>query len=74
MFKFLYQFLFIDQKSQTLSHTKFWSNMGYTIMCISFLFVVYQGTTDIDYMLWLLFGVIVIGNRTAKQILLFSLH
>jgi hypothetical protein len=38
-------------------------------MCWSFAWVIYQGKTEIDYMLWLLFGVVVIGNRTAKQIL-----
>ncbi len=67
MFKFIYNFLFIDQKTQEISHTKFFSIIGYIIMCWSFIFVVYQGTTNIDYMLWALFGGIVIGNRTIKE-------
>jgi len=69
MFKFLYQFLFIDQETNTLSHTKFWSNIGYAIMCWSFVWVIYQGKTEVDYMLWLLFGVVVIGNRTLKTVM-----
>jgi len=69
MIKFLYNFFFIDQYTKELSHTKFWSNVGYIIMCWSFVYVILQGTTGIDYMLWLLFGAVVIGNRTAKKAL-----
>jgi len=69
MFKWLYNFLFIDQKTQTLSHTKFWSQTGYAIMCWSFVWVIYQGKTEVDYMLWALFGAVVIGNRTLKKVL-----
>lgn len=68
MFNFLYNFLFIDRGN--ISHTKFWSNVGYAIMCWSFVYVIWQGKTEIDYMLWMLFGVVVIGNRTLKKKLL----
>jgi hypothetical protein len=70
MWNFIYRFLFIDQKTSELSHTKFWSNIGYGIMCWSFVYVVWVGKTEINYELWLLFGVVVIGNRTLKTVLL----
>ena len=70
MFNFIYNFLFIDQKTKEVSHTKFWSNIGYAIMCWSFVWVIYQGKTEVEYMLWLLFGVVVIGNRTLKRVML----
>jgi len=69
MFKFLYNFLFIDQNTKQLSHTKFWSNIGYGIMCWAFIFVLINDTTNIDYMFWVLFACAVIGNRTAKEIM-----
>ena len=68
MFKFIYNFLFMDDGK--ISHTKFWSNLGYGIMCWSFVHVVLEGSTAINYELWLLFGVVVIGNRTLKKKLL----
>jgi len=67
-FNFWRQFLFIEQSTGNVSHTKFFSIVGYTIMCWSFTWVVYVGKTEIDYMLWLLFGVVVIGNRTVKTL------
>lgn len=66
MFKFLYNFLFIDQATKEISHTKFWSNIGYGIMSWGFL----SGTAPADYMLYIAFGAIVIGNRTAKNFLM----
>lgn len=68
IFEFLINFLFIDQKTNQLSHTKFWSNIGYGVMCFTFTYAVMYGS-KVDYMLWLLFGVIVIGNRTIKNML-----
>lgn len=70
MLKWIYKFLFIDISTDKLSHTKFWSQIGYGIMCWSFVYVILQGKTEIDYMLWMLFGVVVIGNRTLKRALL----
>lgn len=67
MFKFIKQFLFIDQKTNLLSHTKFWSNVGYGVMCYTFVYAVMYGS-EIDYMLWGLFGMVVVGNRTVKEI------
>ena len=63
MFNWIYQFLFIDQKTKHLSHTKFWSHIGYGVMCYTFPYAVVNGS-QIDYTLWLLFGIVVIGNRT----------
>jgi len=69
MFRFLYQFLFVDQKSGTLSHTKFWSQAGYLIMCWAFVYIVWTGETKIGYELWLVFGSVVVGNRTVAKAL-----
>ena len=63
---FLYQFLFIDQKTKTLSHTKFWSNVGYAVMSFTFTYAVMFGT-EVDEMIWLLFGAVVVGNRTLNR-------
>lgn len=68
MLKFLFNFFFIDQRNGHMSHTKFWSNIGYIILCWAFVWAVYQGKTDVDYMIWLFFGAVVIGNRTAKKV------
>lgn len=62
MIKFLYRFLFLDDKHQ-VSHTKFWSNAGYACLCFTFVYAVIYGTT-VDVMIWALFGVVVVGNRT----------
>lgn len=69
MFRFLYQFLFVDQKGGTLSHTKFWSQIGYVIMCWAFVVVILEDKTHIDPTIWLIFGSVVIGNRTATKAL-----
>ena len=60
--KFLYRLLFIDDTNH-VSHTKFWSNVGYACLCFTFVYAVMYGTT-VDVMIWALFGVVVIGNRT----------
>ena len=60
--KFLQRFLFLDDKGK-LSHTKFWSNVGYACLCFTFVYAVMYGTT-VDVMIWALFGVVVVGNRT----------
>lgn len=69
LIRLMYQFLFVDQKSNTLSHTKFWSQIGYAVMCWAFVFVILEGKTAIDASLWLVFGSVVIGNRTAAKAL-----
>ena len=69
MFNFIKQFLFIDQNTKILSHTKFWSNVGYAVMCYTFIYAVMYGT-ETDYLLWGVFGVVVVGNRTIKAILM----
>lgn len=68
MWNFLHQFFFIDQKTKQMSHTKFWSQIGYGTMVYTFIYAVRNGTT-IDVMIWALFGVVVIGNRTILQLM-----
>ena len=60
--KFLHRLLFLDDNNQ-LSHTKFWSNVGYACLCFTFVYAVMYGTT-VDVMIWALFGIVVVGNRT----------
>lgn len=68
MFKFLYDFLFYDPKTNKVSHTKFWSNVGYGLMCFNFVYSVVH-PTELDATIWMLFGAIVIGNRSLLKIL-----
>lgn len=68
MIKFLYQFLFVDQKTKTLSHSKFWSHIGYGVMCYTFTYAVIYGTT-VDVTIWALFGICVLGNRALLKAL-----
>lgn len=63
----LYLMTFIDQKSGQPSHTKFWSNVGYAIMVYTFVHAVKYGS-QADVMIWVLFGVVVIGNRTILKL------
>lgn len=63
----LYQMVFIDAKTGVPSHTKFWSNVGYASMCFTFVYAVINGTTT-DVMIWALFGIVVIGNRTVVKL------
>lgn len=67
-FYWLGQFLFIDQKGNYLSHTKFWSNIGYAIWTALFPYAVLVGSKA-SYDLWLVFGAVVIGNRTLARAL-----
>lgn len=67
LFVTIYTLLFIDQKTGKPSHTKFWSNVGYACLCFTFVFAVMHGTT-VDVMIWALFGVIVVGNRTVIRL------
>ena len=67
-FYWLGQFLFIDQIGGYLSHTKFWSNVGYLIWTGLFPYAVMVGSKA-SYDLWLVFGVVVIGNRTLARAL-----
>lgn len=61
---FLYRFLFLDETRNKMSHTKFWSNVGYACLCFTFVYAVMHGTT-VDVMIWALFGIVVVGNRTV---------
>jgi hypothetical protein len=65
---FLYHFLFIDQNTGQISNTKFFANVGYTIWCGLFPYAVVHGSqAPMD--LWLVFGAVVIGNRTLNVLM-----
>lgn len=64
-FQFLYHFMFIDQSSGMVSQTKFFSIIGYALWCWLFPYAVINGSgASMD--LWLVFGIVVIGNRTLN--------
>ena len=58
--------LLIDQDKNRLSHTKLWSNIGYAIMCYTFVYAVMFGS-QASAELWLIFGGLVIGNRSLNK-------
>jgi hypothetical protein len=66
MFRFLKNLLFVDQKTKLISHTKWWSNVGYTILCTHFIWVTYA-SIEVDITLWVLFATVVVGNRTVMK-------
>jgi hypothetical protein len=59
--------LYIDTVTQSPSHSKLWSNVGYATTVWAF---VYSVINDIeaDVTLYLVFGAIVIGNRTILKL------
>jgi len=65
MFQKCLDLLIIDQDKKQISHTKFWSNVGYLIMCVAFLHQVWDSTASTE--LYLVFGGIVVGNRTLNK-------
>jgi len=65
MFRTRRNLLLIDQDKNQISHTKFWANVGYLLMCIAFIHQVWVGTATTE--LYLVFGGIVIGNRTLTK-------
>jgi hypothetical protein len=65
-FKFLYNFFFVDQVKGHMSHTKFFSVLGYMTMIFAFLWIVVTGGT-VDNMLFMIFGAVVIGNRSLNK-------
>ena len=64
-FIFLYHFFFIDQATGHQSNTKFFANVGYIIWCVLFPHAVIYGSKA-TFDLWLVFGAVVIGNRTLN--------
>jgi hypothetical protein len=65
---FIYHFLFIDQTTGQQSNTKFFANVGYIIWCALFPYVIVKGiASPMD--LWLVFGAVVIGNRTLNVLM-----
>lgn len=66
MIKQIINFIFIDQKTERISHTKTFSNIGYALFCFGFIWHTYSNT-PIDVNLWTVFGVVVIGNRTLAK-------
>ncbi len=65
---FLYHFFFIDQVTGHQSNTKFFANVGYIIWCYLFPYAVIHGS-QANMELWLVFGAVVIGNRTLNVLL-----
>lgn len=65
VFIFLYHFFFIDQATGQQSNTKFFANVGYIIWCYLFPHAVILGSKA-QFDLWLVFGAVVIGNRTLN--------
>lgn len=66
-FKFIYDFLFHDFTHDRVSHSKFWSNVGYGVLVWAFIHIVQDGKTEIDYMLFFLFAVAVVGNKSLQD-------
>jgi|SRR5271157_507818 len=64
-FIFLYHFFFIDQATGHQSNTKFFANAGYICWLWLFPWVVIHGSTA-PMELWLVFGAVVIGNRSLN--------
>ena len=64
---FLYNFLFVDQAKNRMSHTKFLSIAGGLVMIAMFPYAVIHGSA-IEYEMWLVFAVCFLGNRTINKI------
>lgn len=61
----LYEMVFIDLKTGEMSHTKFWSNIGYLCLCWSFIYQVLHNQAD--FMVSAVFATVVVGNRTLLK-------
>jgi len=68
LFIFLYHFFFIDQATGHQSNTKFFANVGYIALCYLFPYAVIYGSKA-SFDLWLVFGAVVVGNRTMNVML-----
>jgi len=68
MLKALTNFIFIDQKTDSISHTKAFSVLGYGMLCVAFVYHTYT-KQPIDINLWTVFCVTVIGNRSISKII-----
>lgn len=64
MGKWLYEFFFGN--SDTPDHVHFFSVLGYIVMIESFIYAVHE-KSGADYMLWLVFGAVVIGNKSLND-------
>jgi len=65
MGKWLYEFFF-GTAEEGPNHVHFFSVLGYLIMCESFVYAVHE-KSGADYMLWLVFGAVVIGNKSLND-------
>ena len=63
--------LFLEDSKGNLSHTKLWSNIGYLILCGVFVYNAGH-KIEISAEMFLLFSMVVIGNRTANKIIEFK--
>jgi len=63
----LKNFFVIDQKTGKISHTKFYSNMGYISIIGTYIYAV-VASVPIEPTLLLMFGAITLGNRSALKV------
>lgn len=66
MFKWLYNFIFVDFHNDKPSHTKFWSHIGYGAIIYSY---TTSATLDENWF-WatMAIGGIVVGNKTVLKL------
>lgn len=64
---FIYQFLFIDQTTGRISHTKFWSQIGYLLSSYVFVLAFSSGIGTTE--LFVAYAAIVLGNKTLLQLM-----
>lgn len=62
LFTFIYEFLFIDSRTDKMSHTKFLSVAAGIMMLVMFPYAVIHGD-NAGAELWLIFGGLVFGSR-----------
>ena len=65
--QFLYQFLFVDQQTHLISHTKFWSQIGYLLSSYVFVLAFSSGIGTTE--LFVAYAAIVLGNKTLIQLM-----
>jgi hypothetical protein len=62
------RFLILDKKSGGISTTKFWANIGMSALVATYIYSV-VATVPIDATVMLIFGTVVVGNRTAAKMI-----
>lgn len=62
---YINQLFIVDQDKKQISHTKLWSNVGYLLVCVAFVHQIWDSTASTE--LYLVFGGLVLGNRTLNK-------